>query len=189
VGKKTIMRPDRGRTAGPPGGPVGVAKSRAVATRDAGWCLQSRGAPSYNRPQHSGLVTTWRKAWASRKPARAVANWDKRSAGCGPASAIARADTPARDSQVGAATAPPGRPCLGRPRCHRPTGTTRTASRSGLAACIAASRFSLPRLMHGVGLLGFVAQTRREAMPPGRRPIRCVRCLGAAACRDACLWP
>jgi len=88
VGKNTIIRPDRRVTPAT----LAAADSLAAAPRTAGWCLQSQGSSSYNLLKHSGSVTTWRKAWESRKRARDAASWGRKNVVCGPKSAIARAD-------------------------------------------------------------------------------------------------
>lgn len=88
VGKNTIIRPDRRVTPAT----LAAADSLAVAPPTAGWCLQSHGSSSYNLLKHSGSVTTWRKAWESRKRARAAASWGRKNVECGPKSAIARAN-------------------------------------------------------------------------------------------------
>lgn len=90
VGKNTIIRPDRRVTPAT----LAAADSLAAAPRTAGWCLQSQGSSSYNLLKHSGSVTTWRKAWESRKRARDAASWARKNVVCGPKSAIARADRP-----------------------------------------------------------------------------------------------
>ena len=193
------MWPDRGQAAAT----LGTARSRTAASRDAGWCLQSQGRPSYNLPKHSGSIITRRKAWESRKQARAVASWDRKNAACGPVSAIARADRvivraglghPCRPGLAG--LRPPARArhpaapsSLQTHAACRAIGTIRTASRHQGTTRPDAVQFSLPRLWHGVVLHGFEATPRPEPMPPARRVLDAcefmVPCLGTMpACGD-----
>ena len=171
------MWPDRGQAAAT----LGTARSRTAASRDAGWCLQSQGRPSYNLPKHSGSIITRRKAWESRKQARAAASWDRKNAVCGPVSAIARADWAVFAPGSATQAAPAWRACARRRehgilphRLHsslqtraacRAIGTIRTASRHQGKTRPDAVQFSLPRLWHGVVLHGFGAMPASSRCP------------------------
>ena len=69
-----------------------------------------------------------------------------------------------------------------------PFGTIRTASREQRSRRPKCILFCLPRIGHGVVLLGLAETTRPEATDPGKEMPRCVPIHGAVLRRDACQW-
>ena len=163
------MRQDReqGAAAG------GMAGSRAAATPDAGWCLQSGGNPSYNLPS----------ILDQSPPGGKHGSQENRQ---GP-------------PQAGSEEAPhasPHPPSKGLMAC-RPSpremrrwvvrfGMTRTASRRRDPIRPDAFRVSLPRLWRGVVLLGSRRRRVASRLTPARRCLRCVQIHGTVPRRDAC---
>lgn len=171
MGKNTIMRPDRDRGAAA-GGTTG---SRAAATRDAGWCLQSLGNPSYNLLQILDQLPPGGKHGSQEN----------------------RQGPPQAGSEE-APHASPHPPSKGLMAC-RPSpremrrrvvrfGMTRTASRRRDPIRPDAFRVSLPRLWRGVVLLGSRRQSVAIRLTPARRCLRCVQIPGTVQRRDAFQW-